>query len=196
MMNKKILPVEEFAGAIIYATGVIAMLALAGYPVQEWAVAGATLYATFWVSREVVTRLVLSVSRRLLRYGEQVLRKLRAAMADNPPSGKETVGVKVSLAVIAILLFSAVFGLAFGAGGLILSGIGLTPLPGYFPWIAWGLAAFGVIGLSGIFGLITLVFFTVDTLSAAVNPKFSRFHAVTREVDYGLRRGRLLPVAG
>lgn len=196
MVNQKILPVEGFADAVIYATGIIALLALTGHPVQEWAVTGAVLYAALWVSREVVTRLVLYVSRRLLRYGGRVLRKLRGATADNPPDGRTAVGVKASLVVIAILLFSAILGLAFGVGGLALNGIGLTPLPGYVPWIAWGLAAFGIIGLSGIFCLITMVFFTVDTLSAAVNPNFSRFHAVTREVDYGLRRGRLLPVAG
>ena len=196
MVNHKILPIEGFAAAVIYATGVITLLALIGHPVQEWAVTGAALYAAFWVSREVMARLVLYVSQGLLRYGEQVLRKLPATMADNPPSGPGTVSVKVSLAVIALLLFSAILGLAFGAGGLILNGIGLTPLPGYFPWIAWGLAAFGIAGLSGIFGLIALVFFTVDTLSEAVNPKFSQFHAVTREVDYGLRRGRLIPAAG
>ena len=196
MVNHKILPIEGFADAVIYATGVITLLALIGHPVQEWAVTGAVLYAVFWVSREVMARLVLYVSQGLLRYGEQVLRKLPATMADNPPSGPGTVGVKVSLAVIALLLFSAILGLAFGAGGLVLNGIGLTPLPGYFPWIAWGLAAIGVAGLSVIFGLIALVFFTVATLSEAVNPKFSQFHAVTREVDYGLRRGRLIPAAG
>ena len=196
MVSQKILPIEGFAAAVIYATGIIVLLALIGHPVQEWAVTGAVLYAAFWVSREVMARLVLYVSQRLLHYGEQVLRKLPAAMADNPPSGRGTVGVKVSLAVIALLLFSAILGLAFGAGGLILNGIGLTPLPGYFPWIAWGLTAFGIAGLSGIFGLIALVFFTVDTLSEAVNSKFSQFHAVTREVDYGLRRGRLIPAAG
>ena len=196
MVNHKILPIEGFAAAVIYATGIIVLLALIGHPVQEWAVTGAALYAAFWVSREVMARLVLYVSQGLLRYGEQVLRKLPAATADNPPSGRGTVGVKVSLAVIALLLFSAILGLAFGTGGLVLNGIGLTPLPGYFPWIAWGLAAFGIMGLSGIFGLIALVFFTVATLSEAVNPKFSQFHAVTREVDYGLRRGRLIPAAG
>lgn len=192
MTNKKILPVEGFADAIIFATGVIALLALIGYPVEEWAVTGAVLYAAFWVSREVVTLLALSASKSLLWYGERVLRKLLVAMADSPPSSDKPAGVKVSLVAI-ILLLSAIIGLAFGGGGLAINGIGLTPLPGYFPWIAWGLAAFGVTGLSLIFGLIALVFFTVDTLSAAVNPKFSQFHAVTREVDYGLRRHRLIP---
>lgn len=196
MANRKILPVEGFVEAIIYASGIIALLALVGHPVQEWAVTAAALYAAFRVSREVVTRLVLYVSERLLRYGERVLRKLRAAAADYPPAGRDTVGVKISLVVIAALVFSAVLGLTFGTGGLALNGIGLTPLPGYFPWIAWGLAAGGIVGLSGIFGLTILAFFAVDTLSAAVNPQFSRFHAVTREVDYGLRRGRLLPMAG
>ena len=190
--NKIILPVEGFADAIIFATGVIALLALIGYPVEEWAVTGAVLYAAFWISREVVTRLALSASKSLLWYGERVLRKLMVAMADSPSSGDKPASVKVSLVAI-ILLLSAVIGLAFGAGGFAIIIIGLTPLPGYFPWIAWGLAAFGVTGLSLIFGLIALVFFTVDTLSAAVNPKFSQFHAVTREVDYGLRRHRLMP---
>ena len=193
MMKKKILPVEGLGEAVIFATGVIALLAFIGYPVEEWALTGAVLYAAFWVCQEVVTRLAASVSKSLLRYGERVLRKLRGAMADYPHSGEKPAGVKVSIVAI-ILLLSAVFGLAFGVGSFAINGIGLTPLPGYFYWIAWGLAALGIIGLSGIFGLIALVFFTVDTLSAAVNPKFSQFHAVTHEVDYGLRRGRLIPV--
>ena len=186
MKVKKLLPVEEFIGAIIHATVLMLLLALVRHPVAEWAITAAVLYVFIWLSREIIARLALWLLESLTRYGERVSQSLGVEMSDYEQAGIERIG-KIIAVIIAILLFSATIGIAFNLGSLAISSFGLTPLPAYFPWIAWGLAITGLVGLSCIFGLFALVFFAVDCLSETVNPRFMEFHAVTREVDTSIR---------
>ena len=186
MKVKKLLPIEEIIGAIIYATVLMLLLALVRHPVAEWAITAAVLYVFIWLSREVIAGLARWLSKSLIRYGERVSQRLDVEMSDYEQAGIELIG-KIIAVIVAILLFSATIGIAFNLGSLAISSFGLTPLPAYFPWIAWGLAITGLVGLSCIFGLFALVFFAVDCLSETVNPRFMEFHAVTREVDTSIR---------
>ena len=187
---KKLLPIEEFIGAIIHAAILLPLLAIIGHPVEEWAITAAVLYVFLWLSREVIAGLSLYVSKSLLCYGERVSQKLNVAILDNQPS-EYNLPAKVITGVILVLLFCAIIGAGLGMGNFAINNFGLTPLPGYFPWVAWGLAIAGGLGLSCIFGLITLVLVAVDNLSESVNPRFYQFDAITRQVDSRLRNKAL-----
>ena len=186
MKVKKLLPVEEFIGAIIYATFLMILLALVQHPVAEWAITAAVLYVFIWLSREVITGLARWLSKSLIRYGERISQRLDVEMSDYQPAQNDPIG-KIIAVIMVVLLFSVIIGIAFNLGSLAVNSLGLTPLPAYFPWVAGGLAITGLVGLSCIFGLIALVFFAVDCLSEAVNPRFIQFHAVTLEVDTSIR---------
>ena len=186
MKVKKLLPVEEFIGAIIHATVLMLLLALVRHPVAEWAITAAVLYVFIWLSREVIARLVLWLLKSLMRYEERISRRLGVEMSDYQPARINPISKIISVIMVALLL-SAIIGIAFNLGSLAISSFGLTPLPAYFPWIAWGLAITGLAGSSCIFGLIALVFFAVDRRPDTVNPRFRQFHAVTREVDTSIR---------
>ena len=191
MLNKKTLPIRDLKMAAVHATIAIALLALIRYPVEEWAVTGAVVYAFFLVSGEVIAALALYVSKSLLRYGERISRKLQAAIPDNRATENNR-GGKIIALVLALLLQLTKVGLGLGSGGLAVSNIGLTPLPGYFAGIAWGLAGVGLAGAVLIFGLMALTLFAVDNLSAAASPKFDQFQATARGVDSRLRWWRLI----
>ena len=190
MKAKKLLPVEEFIGAIIHAAVLMLLLALVRHPVAEWAITAAVLYVFIWLSREVIARLVLWLLKSLMRYEERISRRLGVEMSDYQPARINPISKIISVIMVALLL-STIIGIAFNLGSLAISRFGLTPLPAYFPWIAGGLAITGLMGLSCIFGLSALVFFAVDRLSETVNPRFREFHAVTRKVDTSIRNRAL-----
>lgn len=191
MVNKKLLPIRDFRMAAVHATLLLLLLVAIGHPVGEWAVTGAALYAFFRLSGGIIGLLFLYATNSLLRYGEKVSRKLQAPIPDNRTAEVERSGKIIALAS-GLLLTWATVGLGLGVGSLAVTGVGLTPLPGYFPWIALGFAAAGLVGLAGMFGLLALALFAVDNLSAAASPKFDQFQEAARRVDSRLLLWRRL----
>lgn len=192
MLNKKVLPISDFPAAAIHATLLLLLLVSIGYPVEEWAVTGAVLYLFFRVSLEIVVALTLGVSRSLLRYGERVARRLPAATPANRTAAENRAGLAFAFA-IGVLLTGAALGLGLGSGAWAVSNLGMTPLPEYFLPVAGILAAIGVGGLGGIFGLFAAVFYSAANPPATARPKFDRFQETAR-TSSRLRRGKLIPV--
>ena len=194
MLNKKTLPIEGLLGATFYATLLISLLVVIGHPVEELAVTSAVLYAFLWATAEGIVRLLLRVLEGLIRYGETVSQKLGfdiEDMAHQAPAG--TFFGKLLASIMVGLMVSAIVGSALVLGQYATVAVGLTQLPGPLSWIAWGLAGAGLAGLAFILTLMALSLRTVDNLSEADSSRFSQFHGATREVDFRLRRAKLVP---
>ena len=193
MLKKDLLPIKNFKQAAILAPLLFLLLVAIRHPVEELAVAAAVLYVFLWLSKEVIERLVMYVMHRQVRLCERIARRFVDGSLEEPSlSPRSAYKAGVVLAIIAIILeLFAIVGAGFTLGNVAASGMGLTPLSGYLAVIAIALFLVGGVCLSLILGLMTLALVIVDNLSASVTPKFGQFHAVTREVDYRLRRRTL-----
>ena len=136
------------------------LLVAIGHPVEEWAVTAAVLYVFFRLSGEIIGLLFLYAAKSLLRYGEKVSRRLQAPIPDSRTAEGNRAGKIIAFAS-GLLLTWVTVGLGLGSGSLVVNGVGLTPLHGYFPWVAFGFAAAGIVGLAGMFGLAALAFLSL-----------------------------------
>ena len=152
-MKKTLLPVGDFKLAIAYTTGWMLAFWVVEHPIGDWAVTAVILYGSLWLSREVVSALILFVEERLQGYAKRIGQKAGVELCvDSPP--EYNLRDKLLFAALFLLACFTIIGLSLIAGLPAVSLYGLTPLPSSFNWIAWGLFLVGGIGVSLIFGIV------------------------------------------
>ncbi len=161
MLNKNLLIPNDFKKdiklAFSYALFWISVLFLTGYPTGEWPAVVALMYATLWLSREVVGLLLGHTAKHLARYGRKALRKSGFAVPVNPV--QETARYyRWLIRAIALAGTELAFGVALTTGLQAAAMYDLSPFPSYLHWAAWTLFALGGVGLLIAYGIPALVF--------------------------------------
>ena len=160
-MKKALLPVGDFKLAIAYTTAWMLAFWVIEHPIGDWAVTAVVLYGLLWLSREVVSVLILFVEERLQGYAKRVGQKAGVTLCvESLP--EYSFRDKLFFAAAASLTCFTIIGLSLIVGIPAISLYGLTPLPASFTWIAWGLLLVGVIGVSLIFGIAIWLLASAD----------------------------------
>ncbi len=156
-MKKALLPVGDFKLAIAYTTVWMLAFWVVEYPIGDWAVTAVILYGSLWLSREVVSALILFSEMRLQKYARQAGVEPRV----DPPA-EYSFRDRLFLAVSFLLACFTIIGLSLIAGIPAVSLYGLTPLPAFFNWIAWSLFLVGGVGISLILGVVMWLLSSAD----------------------------------
>ena len=177
MINRNPLPFRELKLAFVYATFWVLLLWVTQHPLDEWAATVAVLYTAMLLSKEIVPWTAAYASKRLAGYGKRVLQKYGITVSEQ---SADTAGHRsvwpVRIAILAVLTFA--FGVALIAGFFVMAQLELTPLAGYLRWTAWGILAFGTLGLTLTLGIPTLVFALADIRRKDLGTKIARAHAI------------------
>lgn len=178
MPNIKLLFIRDFKLAIIHATVWILLFWISGHPIDEWAVTAVVLYIPLWLSIEIVLRVVSFTARRLSNYASRTAQR---AGIEFPERQSQSLSNK-RRTIAVLILFSAIIGLSLSVGIPAAGLFGLTPLPSYFYWAAWGFLCIGGLGLLLIFGIAATILIVVNALHEGLGPRITRSHAMTRDV--------------
>ena len=179
MINIKLLLIRDFKLAIIHATVWILLFWISGHPIDEWAVTAVVLYIPLWLSIEIVLRMVSFTARLLSNYASRTAQRAGIEFSEGQPRGLSK--KRRSLAVFPIL-FSTIIGLSSTVGIPAVGLFGLTPLPPYLGWTAWGFLCIGGLGLLLIFGIAATLLAVVNALQEDLEARITRSHAMTRDV--------------
>ena len=177
-MKKALLPIRDFKLAIAYTTAWMFAFWVVEYPIGDWAVTAVVLYVSLWLSREVVSASILFVEKRVEEYAKRVAQKAGVELRVDS-SSEYSLRDKLLYAALFLLLYFTAIGLSLIVGSLAIRLYGLTPLPFFFNWIAWGLFIVGGIGVSMLFGIVMWLLSSADaeidativSTPAAVNRK-------------------------
>ena len=151
-MKKALLPVGDFKLAIAYTTAWMLAFWVVEHPIGDWAVTAVVLYGLLWLSREVVSVLILFVEKRMQGYAKRVVQKAGVELCvESLP--EYSLRDKLFFAAYVSLACFTIIGLSLIVGLPAISLYGLTPLPAFFVWIAWGLFLVGGLGVSLILGI-------------------------------------------
>lgn len=160
-MKKALLPVGDFKLAIAYTTAWMLAFWAVEYPIGDWAVTAVVLYGLLWLSREVVSVLILFVEKRMQGYAKRVVQKAGVKLCvESLP--EYSLRDKLFFAAYLSLACFTIVGLSLIVGIPAISLYGLTPLPAFFTWIAWGLFLVGGIGVSLILGIAMWLLSSAD----------------------------------
>ena len=179
MENIKLLVIRDFKLAIIHATVWILLFWISGHPIDEWAVTAVVLYIPLWLSIEIVLRLVSFTARRLSNYVSRAAQKAGIEFPERRPHGLSN---KRRPIAVFLILFSTIIGLSLSVGIPAVGLVGLTPLPSYFYWAAWGFLCIGGVSLLLIFGITATLPTVVNALHGGLGSRITRSHAMTRDV--------------
>ena len=160
-MKKALLPVRDFKLAIAYTTVWMLAFWVVEYPIGDWAVTAVVLYVSLWIAREVVSASILFVEERVEEYAKRVAQKAGVELLDHSPP-EYSLRDKLLYAALFLLLYFTIIGLSLIAGIPAVSLYGLTPLPAFFNWIAWGLFLVGGVGISLILGIVIWLLSSAD----------------------------------
>ena len=95
---------------------------------------------------------------------------------------------KLLTAVSGLLVCFTIIGLSLIAGIPVISIYGLTPLPFYFSWVAWGLFLVGGLGVFLMFGLVVWWLSSAEAeIDAALGSEPARKVANRRPTELELR---------
>ena len=178
MLNKNLIPIRDFKLAFVWATLLMLAFWATDYPLDDWPAAVIVLYTSLWLSREIVLFAATFASKRLAGYGKRVLEKYGITVSEQPAgaAGRRSAW-PVRAAILAALAFAV--GVALIAGFFVMGWLELTPLAAYLRWTAWGILAFGAVGLTLSFGIPALVFAIADIRRKDLGTKIARAHAIT-----------------
>ena len=179
MPNIKLLLIRDFKLAIIHATVWILLFWISGHPIDEWAVTAVVLYIPLWLSIEIVLRTVSFAAGLLSNYVSRAAQRAGIEFSERQPHGLSN--KRRSLAAF-LILFSAIIGLSLSVGIPAAGLFGLTPLPSYLSWAAWGFLCIGGLGLLLIFGIAATLLAVVNALHEDLEARITRSHAMTRDV--------------
>ncbi len=170
-MKKALLPVGDFKLAIAYTTAWMFAFWLIEHPIGDWAVTAVVLYGLLWLSREVVSVLILFVEERMQGYAKRVVQKAGVTLCvESLP--EYSFRDKLFLAAAVSLTFFTIIGLSLIVGIPAIRLYGLTPLPSSFTWIAWGLFLVGGISVSLIFGIVMWLLSSAEAgINTAIAPQ-------------------------
>lgn len=179
-MKKALLPVGDFKLAIAYTTAWMFAFWLIEHPIGDWAVTAVVLYGLLWLSREVVSVLILFVEERMQGYAKRVVQKADVTLCvESLP--EYSFRDKLFFAAAVSLTFFIIIGLSLIVGIPAIRLYGLTPLPSSFTWIAWGLFLVGGISVSLIFGIVMWLLSSAEAgINTAIAPQ-QAYAATNRE---------------
>lgn len=152
-MKTNLLPIRDFKLAIVHAAVWMFAFWQVEYPTDDWGVTAVILYVSLWLSREVVLTLLRSAGKRLQGYAKRVALKAGIELRKDAPA-ENGFRDKLFIGVSYLLVCSTFIGLSLIVGVPMVSIYGITPLPFYFSWVAWGLFLVGGLGVFLMFGLV------------------------------------------
>jgi len=124
-------------------------------------------YATLWVSRLVVTNLVVFIQNRLRLFALNTLQEAKSSeivFPDKTPVGFRT-GIKIAQILLMLAVIAEILGLAFSLMTPIGHMTGLTPLGEHFSIVGWTLLGLGTLTLSILFSISFSVYAIVKSLT-------------------------------
>lgn len=182
-MKTNLLPVRDFKLAIAHTTVWMFAFWLAEYPIDDWAVTVVILYVSLWLSGAVVSTLIRSAES----YTRRVAQKAGVEIRENSPSEYSTRDMLL-IVVSGLLVGFTIVGLSLIVGIPVVSIYGLTPLPFYFNWVAWGLLLVGGFGVFLMFGLVVWWLSSAEAgIDAAIGSEPARKVANRQPTELELR---------
>ena len=186
-MKTNLLPIRDFKLAIAHTAAWMFAFWLAEYPIDDWGVTAVILYVSLWLSREIVLTLIRSAGKRLQDYTRRVALKAGIELREDSPA-ENSFRDKLLIVVSDLLVCFTFIGLSLIVGIPVVSIYGLTPLPFYFSWVAWGLLLVGGLGVFLMFGLVVWWLSSAEAeIDAALGSERARKVSNRRPTELELR---------